>query len=72
MQEQEEQDKQILTRQELAKLLSVSHRTIGNWEKAGLPTIKCSHRIRRYSRDAVWDWLMAGRPSAKPTTEGQA
>lgn len=51
--------KQLLSRQEVADILTVSTRTIARWERKGLLSpIRLSSRIIRYSREEV-DALLA-------------
>ena len=46
----------MLTREELAIKLGVSPRTIDNWRKDGMPTIKKGNYVR-FELDKVLSWL---------------
>ena len=46
----------MLTKEQLAKELNVSERTLDNWRKDGLPHIKRGKFIR-FELDKVIDWL---------------
>ena len=49
---------QLVTSRELAKMLSVSHRTIESWGSyRGLPKVKISCRCVRYDPVQVMAWL---------------
>jgi phage terminase Nu1 subunit (DNA packaging protein) len=46
-----------LTRQQLAKELSLSTRQIARYEEQGLPVMKLGHRTVRYNLAAVLAWM---------------
>ena len=55
-------DTELLSRQEVADLLTVTPRTIARWEKKNLLTpIRLSSRIIRYSRSEVEELLVKSR-----------
>lgn len=65
------QETNLLTKEELAKLLKVSGRTIENWERAGLPSYKLSPKVRRYKWTEVWTWITEEKAEPSTNTEGQ-
>ena len=48
--------KELLTTEELCKMLKVSRVTIHNWRKKGLPCIKIGKTIR-YDYEEVMEWI---------------
>ena len=46
----------MLTKNELAKVLNCSERTIDNWRKEGMPCIKKGNYVR-FEEEKVIEWL---------------
>lgn len=47
----------LLSTKELAKYLSVSIKTIYNWNDKGMPHKKIGYNVIRYNLDEVMNWL---------------
>ena len=49
-------EEELLTKQELSKLLKVTEATIDRWRKAGMPFIKTG-KLVRFKKEEVMDWF---------------
>jgi DNA-binding transcriptional MerR regulator len=47
----------LLTVEDVSKMASVCERTVHNWEKKGLKTIKFSKRCKRYTLEDVMAFI---------------
>lgn len=51
---------ELLTKEELCKLLKISRPTLDRWRKQGLPYIKTG-RLVRFDRNEVMEWIKKNR-----------
>lgn len=62
---------QIVTQQELCKLLQISPPIVIEWQKAGMPCLRPPHggRTVRYVLEDVVRWMMT-KPAVSPRNDG--
>lgn len=54
-------DKDILSKSQVAELLNVKPRSISELRAKGMPYFKLKERVFRYSRESILEWLESSR-----------